>query len=63
VEEKQQTSIQKTQRMAEIMAKGQQTKGKKTESRTTTSISDLILRKTKVRKQIDVDKQRQKHKE
>jgi hypothetical protein len=56
VERKQPTSIEKTKTMAEITAKDKQTKGKKTELKTTTSISYLILRKTKVRKQIDIDK-------
>ena len=56
MERKQPTSIEKTKTMAEITAKDKQTKGKKTELKTTTSISYLILRKTKVRKQIDIDK-------
>jgi hypothetical protein len=56
VEGKQATSIEKTKTMAEIKAKDKQIKGKKTELKTTTSISYLILRNTKVRKQIDTDK-------
>ena len=56
MEGKQPTSIEKTKTMAEIKAKDKQIKGKKTELKTTTSISSLILRKTKVRKQIDTDK-------
>ncbi len=68
MEEKQPTSIEKTQTMAEIKAKDKQIKGKKTELKTTTSISYLILRKTKVRKQTNryrqgADKRRKKHNE